>query len=371
MKKFAAVLLALLMLCPAAFAKDYIQMISPDGTEVSVYKTAVAEYGSLGYVISDKEKEGIWTSISAVNGQYVNYSNISNGKLMYSVDNARLTETDLTTSESKELLQLNGGEYYDYELLTVYNGKVYFCEYYWNWNYDYSWEDYRQNIYSYNLSTGECTYENLRLNDLLSLDAYVSIIAYDDKVIAEGGQDYLSLFCYDFVTDTYTEIGYDCASFPCCNGIYYIGLDIDETGYPYNCVVRYYNFDTQCAYDVCVLGTIEETFGSTELTNEYAVYKLRNDDGTYNAYIRYYNESEPKWLMTAPDIFYTKDELGNIYLLSETFGENYNIYSYKNGILEYCNIVQGRPLEILNGTVVYEKYSELNGMWMQYTMPLN
>ncbi len=366
MKKFLCVFLAALMLCPAVFAKDYVQMTAPDGTEVSVYKYSVNDYKALGYELSGKE---IWKPVNAeiYDGRYkeYGYGAITNGeKCYYLIDVystylnvTYLCEKDMQTGDVKNIAQT-----YLNRIITVFDDKIYLQD---------SWSSDVPTVYSYNLVTGEAKEEYIglrgKLNTTQSYNFGETIVFLNYEYYEKTGR----LYKYNFLTDELTLLDDSVSLFGehfatdvsvfaplYINGsdIYYISGSKTKTA---KCV----NVNTGEKRTLCTIGNVE-MWEFVDITYDYFVY---TNNG--NAYIRYFSESAPRWLMSGGEsdyIYFIIDEYCTPYVCNYVAGR-FNVYSYKNGVLEYYTYSDGNamsqgqdiltpPSEITNGVITGYDY---------------
>lgn len=330
MKKFICTALTLLMLCLPVSAKDYIQMTAPDGAEVSVYKTAVEEYAKMGYYAGENEMESVWTSGTVT--EYTDCKRISNGRLRYEIKDGYITETDLTTENERQLMKLNSGSY-EYWLVCVYDKKLYFCEHHLVGMRDSF--DTETRTYSYNTETGECIPENLNMAGFFDADVGTVVAAYGDKVFFLTGQGVGGdLRCFDLAANSYFNLSDSCSCFVLRNNglLFYT----DSKAYDSEPTVRCFNVNTYADSLVCSLGHSSMYVYTDILTDTFVTYRVINGDGTVNAYIRYYNEAEPRWIMTGKSIEFLTDEQDSVLLLDKISD---SVYRYTNGVLEYVSTV--------------------------------
>lgn len=323
----------------------------------------VTQYADKECSTAFSENDYLWKEVNFVNeGEYITYRNISNGKVMYCIKDGYLWERDVINDSEKTLVKVKEGDEGYADVITCFNDKVYFVEYCY---IDNNEPPSDRQIYSYNLSTKECTEENLKLHELVDWDIAGNLFAYDDKVVCGMGQDLVSLMCYDFSTDEYYKIcdeswGY----FPYLDGMFYIDAQKDDDRIVSK-TVRYRSLNSNEDYEVCK-AEVGADYGV--LTNRYHAYTLDNGDGTVNVYIRYFDEAEPNWIMNGnrKQIRIMTDENSNLYISSESKEGGYNMYSYKNNVLEYRAYVTGWPLAIINNCIILYKngtdyiYCEMN-----------
>ena len=352
LKKLVPAVFMVVMLCSVAYAKDYVAMVAPSGEEVSVYNTAVGEYLGMGYAISEKENESVWMRTGEGFGKLVEFyalvdvqsgeilrrwykGAITNGKMLYYTDEAdsSLYEMNLETGEERRLTTAWCEFPYELRTFMVYDGKVYVTDQYYDYNnrWDSDKIDAYGGIYSYNMNTGEYRAENIniQLAPMIHHSEFDNgfLLSYDSKLV------YFSygLCVYDVATGAKTTVSenyiHDC-SFK--NGRLYF---LEESIYYNTPYVSCYDMNTGAKWVVCNLEPV--SYWDAVVTDSYVAYTSGYED--FGAYVHYYVEDKPRLLTISPKGAYFDIDMKNgcLYLLQSVVGDVWNIYTYKDGILEY------------------------------------
>ena len=384
MKKFLFIILTLFVLCPAAFADEYVTMLSPDGEEVSVYRGSVGQYRSMGYSAGEEEKYNIW-SRSATSGSkcvvdnaiidtktyahryfYPDQSSwaITNGKKMYyfaengAYGGVDIKELDVDTGAGATIGYF--GQNMKYELLICYDGKLYFIAVpYSSYNYDGA------ATYSFDLATGEILQEKNVASALGTFNMYSYEFAYDSKVVFVdyGNQEYIHTYThvYDVVNGTVDAIfGGEGYSFLQRVSPYYDGMFfVEPRNSNLDFKVSYYNFNSQEKYDVCYTDDLIDAIDIFAVTNSYIVYNIINvgyDDIKLDYYVHFYGDPYPRKIPMLSDVSGSIQciiDEDNVIYFAIGHGVIHNIYGYDGYTLKFLKECRGEPIQIANDYLIY------------------
>ncbi|MCH5188569.1 MAG: hypothetical protein J1F63_09210 [Oscillospiraceae bacterium] len=355
LKKMVSAVFMVVMLCSVAYAKEYVTMVAPSGEEVSVYNTAVGEYLGMGYAISEKENESVWYMVGEGGGKLVQsyalvdgqsgavlrrYNGaITNGKMLYytTAADSSLYEMNLETGEERRLTTAWCN--YPSELVPfmVYDGKVYVTDQYIDEvdrGYMFTYETYG-GAYSYNMYTGEYRPENINIQLASNIVVEVGdgfFLAYDSKIVYFSIDD--GLCVYDAMTGSKTTVSEDyfySSGFE-KGKLYFLERDIFDKVH-----VSCYDMNTGAKWVVRNLEMdVYDGYWDAVMTDSYVAYTSYVYEGL-GVYVHYYVEDKPRLLTVSPNYAYFSTDMKNdcLYLHQSVVGDVWNIYTYKDGVLEY------------------------------------